>query len=260
MFLLPRKPQTIEEVDSYMDETLNNSGEDKKNLKSLKSSTENLGIDLFSSTIIDSEMRRKFHKSIREVSVSLDYAVVIGIRLSAPILATVKKAPTWTYFYHYRMVNFALDQAILFISGECRRMGYRSLPIPASQIMDWNRLLGHLSHRELGSSAGLGWWGRNNLLVNPEYGAHIRLASILTDMPLPNLGKGKKMDGCGECRKCIDVCPVGAIHENPEDFNLDKCVAQLRRFSKSKKLNTMICGLCVNICSGKIGNFYKREN
>jgi len=252
MFSLPKKLQTIEEVDCYMDKTLTNLGEDKRNLERLKFSADHLGIDIFSSTKIGPEVRKGFHKSIREASASMDYAIVIGIRLSAAVLSTVKAAPTWTYYYHYRTVNFALDQAALFISGECQRMGYKSLPVPASQIMDWDRLSGHLSHRELGASAGLGWWGRNNLLVNPEFGAHIRLAAILTDMSLPSLGKDREMPGCGECRKCIDVCPVGAIHASPEDFNLDKCTAQLRRFEKSEKLNTMICGLCVNICNGKI--------
>ncbi len=250
MFLSPRKLQITEEVDPKMDENSTNLEGRRKNLENLQSSAGHLGIDIFSSTIVDEKIRGGFHKSIKEVSLQLDYAVVIGICLSASILETVKVAPTWTYYYHYRIVNFALDQAALFISGECGRMGYSALPIPASQIMDWNRLSGHLSHRELGASAGLGWWGRNNLLVNPEHGAHIRLATVLTNMPLPDMGEDREMPGCGDCYKCIDVCPVGAIHEEPEDFNLDKCTAQLRRFSKSEKLNTMICGLCVKVCDG----------
>ena len=47
------------------------------------------------------------------------------------------------------------------------------------------------------------------------------------------------------------MCPVGAIGDDPGDFNLDRCAAQLRRFAKSEKINTMICGLCIKVCGGR---------
>ncbi len=224
-----------------------------ENLRMLRKASRHTGIDILSSARVDDECRSRFDESIRDISIGLDNAVVIGIRLSGPVLETVKTAPTWTYYHHYRMVNFALDQAALFIAGECRRNGYRALPIPASQILDWNRLRGHLSHREMAERAGMGWRGRNNLLVNGDFGAQVRLATILTGMPLPVRGISGGPEGCGECRSCISVCPVGAIGEGPEEFGLDRCAAQLRRFSKSEKLNTMICGLCVKVCNGGSG-------
>jgi len=45
---------------------------------------------------------------------------------------------------------------------------------------------------------------------------------------------------------------------NPEDFELDRCAAQLRRFSKSEKLNTMICGLCVRVCGGQKDSYNQK--
>jgi epoxyqueuosine reductase QueG len=125
------------------------------------------------------------------------------------------------------------------------------LPVPASQILDWDRLLGHLSHRAMAERAGLGWRGRNNLLVNPRFGSMVRYATVLTDMPIPDRGGGEEPLGCGACSACIGACPVGAIHDTPERFELDRCAAQLRRFSREEKLNTMICGLCVRVCPGK---------
>jgi epoxyqueuosine reductase QueG len=130
-------------------------------------------------------------------------------------------------------------------------MGYRALPVPASQMMDWDRLLGHLSHRELGALAGIGWRGRNNLLVHPEFGSRVRYTSILTDAPLPD--RGIDLDaaaGCGDCRACVGACPAGAIKMDPLAFDLDRCAAQVRRFSKSEKLNALICGICVKACGG----------
>ncbi len=221
------------------------------NLEALKDAASHLGLDMISSAVIDDELRETFHSALGEAA-DLGYAVSIAIRLSAPVLETVVKAPTWTYYHHYRTVNFALDQAALFIAGECQRMGARALPIPASQILDWDRLKGHLSHREVAFRAGIGWQGRNNLLVTGPYGAQVRLVTVLTDLPLPDCS-WKDEPGCGSCTACLSVCPVGAIKQDPSDFDLDKCSAQLRRFSKEEKLNTLICGLCVRACPGKGG-------
>ncbi|MBN2071052.1 MAG: epoxyqueuosine reductase [Candidatus Krumholzibacteriota bacterium] len=226
-----------------------NSHKAEDNLAALKKGSGAGSVDILASARID-DKGLLIDESIRETASSLKYAVSIGIRLSAPVLDTVLTAPTWTYYYHYRTVNFALDQAALAISRQCQNMGYRAIPVPASQILDWDRLLGHLSHREVGGFAGIGWMGRNNLLVSAEYGSQVRYATILTDMPLPDQGAGIDAGSCGSCKRCIDVCPVGAIKEDPNDFDLDKCAAQLRRFSKSEKINSLICGLCLRVCGG----------
>jgi len=229
-----------------------NSFEPHDTLETLREAGLRHGLDVVSSARLDSGQRSRFHESIRDIAATLDFAIVLGIRLSADVLETIAGAPNWTYYHHYRTVNFALDQAALFLAGECRRRGYRALPVPASQIMDWDRLLGHLSHRELGGLAGVGWRGRNNLLVHPRFGSQVRYASILTDLPLPDRGIELDPDlGCGGCRACVGVCPAGAIHDDPLDFELDRCTAQVRRFSQSEKLNTLICGICIRACEGR---------
>jgi epoxyqueuosine reductase len=223
----------------------------QERLDSLRREAARFGVDVVSSARVSPEQKSRFHQSIREMAASLDYVIVLGYRLSDQVLATIAGAPNWTYYHHYRTVNFALDQAALFCAGECRRMGYLAFPVPASQVMDWDRLLGHLSHRELGSLAGIGWRGRNNLLVHPEYGSQVRYASVLTNALLPE--RGLDLDakrGCGDCRACVGVCPAGAIKADPEQFDLDRCTAQVRRFSQSEKLNTLICGICVKACAG----------
>lgn len=221
----------------------------ENNLETLRKGFDAQAVDILASTRIANKDLR-IDDSIRKIAQPLKYAVLIGIRLSSAVLATVKTKPTWTYYYHYRTVNFALDQAALAIAGKCQRMGYTALPIPASQVLDWDRLRGHLSHREIGAMAGVGWKGRNNLLVTGEYGSQVRYTTILTDLPLPDCGEGAVTDSCGSCKRCIEVCPVGAIKEDPDGFDLDKCAAQLRRFSKSEKINSLICGLCLRVCGG----------
>ncbi len=221
------------------------------NFEILETAARQRGIDLFGTAMIDEEQRLRFHQSIADIAKSLPCAVSMGIRLSGPVLETVVTAPTWTYNYHYRQVNIALDQAALFIAGKIQREGFTALPIPASQLLDWDKLRAHLSHREIAGLAGLGWKGRNNLLVTPEFGSQLRLVTVLTDMELPAQSGNNAGGDCGTCRACVKMCPVGAIDDDPENFDLDSCAAQLRRFSKSEKINTMICGLCIKVCRGR---------
>jgi epoxyqueuosine reductase QueG len=219
------------------------------NLEYLRLCAAKAGIDILSSAALGPREREHFHESIREIASSLGFALVLGVPLSDQVLATIAGRPNWTYFHHYRTVNVALDQAALSLAAECRRMGGRAFPVPASQIMDWEKLRAHVSHRELGALAGLGWRGRNNLLVNPRFGSQVRYTTVLTDVPLP--ARGAALDeaaGCGACHACHDACPARAIGEEPADFNLDRCAAQIRRFAKSEKLNTLICGVCIRAC------------
>jgi epoxyqueuosine reductase QueG len=94
--------------------------------------------------------------------------------------------------------------------------------------------------------AGIGWIGRNNLLVHPEYGSKIRLATVLTDMPLES-GKPVEKD-CGDCKKCVEICPVSAISETYKEWNKQACLEKLKYFAKAHNVGQYICGLCVKVC------------
>jgi epoxyqueuosine reductase QueG len=94
-------------------------------------------------------------------------------------------------------------------------------------------------------NAGLGFWGKNNILVHPEYGAGIRLTSLFTDMPL-TVDSPIEND-CGDCAACMAACPAEAISD--DGFEFDKCFQMVRQFSKQDNYNVMICGLCVRACT-----------
>jgi len=177
------------------------------------------------------------------------YAVSIGWRLSDYIIDSLVDGPTRLYAYHYRVVNNALDAVALRVANQVQRMGYEACPIPSSQIIDWKQNLGHASHRWAAYHAGLGWYGRSNLIISPLHGARVRYVTVFTDMPLPE-GGPVAMD-CGDCRACIDVCPVGAISEKREDFNLAKCQEQLRFYRNTWNIGHYICGLCIKACPAR---------
>jgi len=184
------------------------------------------------------------------------FSISIGYHLSDSILEGVEHQPTPHYFHHYQRVNILLDTIGLVLTSVIQQLGYRAMPIPASQIVDWKNQRGHLSHKHVARLAGLGWIGRNNLLVNETFGSRIRLVTVLTDLPLV-ADSPLSMD-CGPCRDCVKVCPVGAISERPEDFDHLRCYEQLKIFSKTLHFSHHICGICVKACQGR-GNIRKEQ-
>jgi len=219
-----------------------------KNYLQVKEFCQDLGIDLFGVADI-AKIKKDFVLSRRSLE-KFDQAISLGVRLSQSILEEIENAPTRLYFHHYRSVNNFLDQVALKLSNYIQKKGYLSLPIPASQIVDWQNQKAHLSHKQIGYLAGLGWMGRNNLLVNKTLGSQFRLVSILTDMPL-KVGRPTKED-CGKCIVCVTICPAQAIKESPLDFEHLKCFEKLKDFQKQRLVEQYICGICVKACNGGV--------
>lgn len=220
--------------------------EDDDNTDSLRAFVRTIGIDLFGVADITS-VRDEFllEGSLRD---QFNLAVSLGKRLISSVLDDLQDSPTPLYMHHYRQVNFLLDRAALLTAGLIQDRGYRALPIAASQIIDWDNQKAHVSHKKVGELAGLGWLGRNNLLVNPEFGCRIRLVTILTDMPLA-AGAPLAMD-CGECHRCVSSCPALAIKDTKEAFDHRACFEKLKEFRRRGLVSQYICGVCVKACPG----------
>ncbi len=182
----------------------------------------------------------------------LTYGISLGYRLSKVIIESIVDRPTRDYLHHYRQINSLLDQTALKITSIIQQEGYNALPIPASQITDWKEIRGSISHKLIAAKAGVAWIGRSSLAVTPDYGAKVRYVSILTDLPLLTT---QPMDfGCGDCKRCLEICPCGAIKETWDKFDKKACLEQLKIFAKSENLGThYICGLCVKVCHQRTG-------
>ena len=196
------------------------------------------------------------------------YAISFGLLVPSGVLETLTDGPTLFYLHHYRQVNYRLDMIAYELAKEIERMGGRALPFAASQMVDWQNQKGHISHKHVGVAAGIGWIGRNNLLVHPRFGARVRYNTVLTDIgfdngcgdtplalwssegcPRSNLDEPQAF-GCGSCRACIDVCPAAAIVAEPAGFDHKGCFAMLQQFKNKRNLGHHICGLCVRVCEG----------
>ena len=218
-----------------------------KNYLALKKISQNEGVDLFGVADING-IKDEFKISPKTMR-NLDKAVCLGGMLSGAVLSEIEELPTKLYFHHYKIVNSFLDQVALKLCNIIQKKGYSALAIPATQIIDWEKNTAHLSHRKLGVLAGLGWIGRNNLLVNKKLGSQFRLVSVLTNMPLKT-DKPVKND-CGACRLCIQRCPSGAIQDSSADFDHIKCFEKLKSFQAQRQVEQFVCGICVNACKGK---------
>ena len=141
--------------------------------------------------------------------------------------------------YHH-IVRNRLQKLASALEKEIGPFGYRAF-VDSAPVME----------KPLARNAGLGWIGRNNLLVNPVHGARIRLVTILTTLPLQH--DHPVNGGCGSCRRCLTLCPAGAIKERREDFDHLACYQQLCLFRKRDHIAQHICGVCVKACSGERG-------
>jgi len=207
----------------------------------------NLGADLFGVADI-SKIKHDFNIDKNALG-GLDRAICLGVRVSAAILNEIHDHPTRLYFHHYRSLNMFLDQMALKLSNAIQDKGYLTIPIPASQIVDWQKQTSHLSHKEIGYLAGLGWIGRNNLLVNKRLGSQFRLVSVLTNLDI-RPDKPINRD-CGKCFDCISVCPAEAIKENRDDFDHLVCFEKLKEFQKKRFTDQYICGVCLKACRAR---------
>jgi len=191
------------------------------------------------------ELKDSFHLTQEELE-GLTHAISLAVPLSEAVLDGIIDQPTLLYKWHYRQANIQLDKLAFLLSIKIQEAGYRTLPIAASQVIDWHKQIGHVSHRHVALKAGLGWLGRNNLLVTKKYGAHVRLVTILTNLPLPE-GEMQEFQ-CGQCYDCVHACPVNAIGNQASEHNFQKCFELLDYFCKKKNMNLHICGICVKVC------------
>ena len=224
------------------------SSSENENYEQLKKFALQEGASLFG-VAETSAVKDKFHLLSPKALQGLDRAISVAFHLSDRVLEDVVEGPTKLYFFHYQRVNMLLDELGLKINNFIQSRGWEALPIPASQLVDWERQLAHVSHKHVAVQAGIGWIGRNNLLITPQFGGRVRLVSVLTNMPL-------KADqpvpfGCGDCYTCLASCPSRSIKEKPEDFDHLGCYHQIKALVKAAGISQNICGLCVKACQGK---------
>lgn len=107
------------------------------------------------------------------------------------------------------------------------------------------------------SLAGLGYFAKNQLIINQTHGSYFFLGLVFLNMDIQNEVKLEIVDDCGTCRKCIDACPVGALSE--DGYEMTQCMSH---YNQSKRILTDLemdanyslfgCDICQMVCPKNI--------
>lgn len=104
-------------------------------------------------------------------------------------------------------------------------------------------------------NAGLGWIGKNDVVVTEKYGPRVRLSAVLIDNPFTYGQKIVESNCPDSCKKCVEVCPYHALHDVKwnigtlrEDIIDYKLCNQKRSLYIEKHGRKNACGLCMAAC------------
>jgi epoxyqueuosine reductase len=146
-------------------------------------------------------------------------ALLIGIKLSPEYIKRISSSKIIDAD-EFHATEVKTDQLADYITDYISSKGYSAFSQSEDSIFstgDYNEstLTTPLPHKTIAGLAGLGWIGKHNLLVSPEFGSAISMCSVLTDAPLKTVLCTPASSQCGDCSTCIDICPVSAI-KGPE--------------------------------------------
>jgi epoxyqueuosine reductase len=111
---------------------------------------------------------------------------------------------------------------------------------------------GPLSDRALGAAAGLGWIGRNGMLIDDEIGSWLFLGTLLTSLE-NDINSTLVADRCGACTRCVDACPTSAILPN-RTVASERCIsyATIEHRGALPEIdlagNAFGCDICQEVC------------
>lgn len=113
-----------------------------------------------------------------------------------------------------------------------------------------------LLEKALAAKAGLGFFGKNTLLIHPKFGTFVLISGILTSIDLPRSAAKARLPRCGSCTKCLDACPTSALI-SPYRLDAAKCLSSLLIESKGalespEKVHNpgyiFGCDICQDVC------------
>jgi len=150
----------------------------------------------------------------------------------------------WNFYAtEYDRLNDALNQTAETLARETEGFSIPATTYGLAAVINHveDYYLITVSHRVAAELSGVGWRGKNELVVNPVHSCAVRLASIVTELPLPRSAPIEER--CGECRACLDACLILGNKGKLENYR-----EQCRRYLVALDLESEVCGKCIKAC------------
>ena len=196
------------------------------------------------------------------------FGISVGKRLDDNIIDAIENGPTLEYYDHYKQINNDLAELAEKIKKDLLKNGIDSMAIqPTSTIsskevdLHYPTLTFSLSHKMVATRAGLGWIGKTDLFISPEFGPRLRLVSLLMKQKPNKVSFPVEESRCGKCNVCVKRCPAQAANGKSWNVNVHrdtffdahKCREKCAELAKKRlSIDKQICGICVSVCP--IGN------
>ena len=182
----------------------------------------------------------------------LPTAIVMLRRLRPAALEGLEDGPTPAYHEEYRRLNESLGETARLLAATLAETGNKAVAVLPT-LAEATAAEPRYSHKAAATRAGLGWIGKTALLVTPQFGPAVRLATVFTDLELP-FGRPIASSRCGRCRACLEACPAAAGRDvlwqagMPRDelFDAAACERHMERLPTGFDHN--ICGICIAVC------------
>jgi len=153
--------------------------------------------------------------TLRVISLRMDY--LPGDTRMTERLASPEKAYLSRYALgrdYHKLIRKRLQHLAERIQGEIGPFGYRAF-VDSAPVLE----------KALAEQAGLGWIGKNTLLLNRQAGSWFFLGELYVDLPLPT-DSPQTREHCGLCSACLEACPTGAFI-GPQLLDARRCISYL---------------------------------
>ena len=185
----------------------------------------------------------------------LRYGISIAVAMTPSVVRGISNGATLEYHAEYKQLNSLLQDLVDIGCRTLEDLNFHALGQTVTAYTQNGTYRTALPHKTVATRAGLGWIGKNALLVTEEFGSALRLSSIITDAPLKT-GVPFNESECAECNCCTDACIAKAIKGINWDISKDRdiffdastCRTVARERAAKIGLDGTFCGKCIEVC------------
>jgi len=190
---------------------------------------------------------------------TLDYPSAVSFAVEIPPAAAMAslKSPSEDMREAYKQCNKKLKQIGAQIVESLTSAGFQARFVDPAERVVPDKLLGPISHKAVAYLSGIGWIGKNGLLITEEHGPRFRMGTVLTNMSIVENPAPLECQ-CGECTLCIDECPTNSLLGPPEFRYRPQDREQVIDWAKCGKYEKALigdgsrpekaCGRCISVC------------